>query len=234
MFQGTKTTKKQKRTRMLLAVIIVSSMFLVRILLIQNGTIHEAEVLTDEELQSRIPACEVTLKTPAGVGRGTVILVQSSRKKDTQDTVYIITTAEIAESFDDSSEVIFEDGEALNGTQTDISEDENLGIVSVTADGKSDCSYSEDTFYQKESGSELVWTDDDGNLQKGTFLSENASYTGYENSVLTGEGSADGTSEGAGLYDPTGTYLGLLLEEDNGTLIAVPADQVYSYFRLNH
>ena len=114
-------------------------------------------------------------------------------------------------------------------------EESNIGIVSVSAeDNRTDSAYSEDIFYQKEAGTELVWLSDDGALQKGTFTSRNAEVSGYDKAVLTAEGSMEGTSEGAGLYDTTGNYIGTLITEKNGTLIAVPADQVYSYFKVNH
>ena len=205
MFEGKKTTKKQKRTRLFITAVIISSMFVVRLILIQNGVITTAQDLTDEELVTRISPWEVQITTPSGTGRGTVILV-STGKKSASDTVYLISTADVVRDFDKSSTVTFSDGKA----------------------------YSEDIFYQKEAGTELVWLSDDGALQKGTFTSRNAEVSGYDKAVLTAEGSMEGTSEGAGLYDTTGNYIGTLITEKNGTLIAVPADQVYSYFKVNH
>ena len=224
MFEGKKTTKKQKRTRLFITAVIISSMFVVRLILIQNGVITTAQDLTDEELVTRISPWEVQITTPSGTGRGTVILV-STGKKSASDTVYLISTADVVRDFDKSSTVTFSDGKAYSGEQGNLDEESNIGIVSV---------YSEDIFYQKEAGTELVWLSDDGALQKGTFTSRNTEVSGYDKAVLTAEGSMEGTSEGAGLYDTTGNYIGTLITEENGTLIAVPADQVYSYFKVNH
>ena len=215
MFEGKKTTKKQKRTRLFITAVIISSMFVVRLILIQNGVITTAQDLTDEELVTRISPWEVQITTPSGTGRGTVILV-STGKKSASDTVYLISTADVVRDFDKSSTVTFSDGKAYSGEQGNLDEESNIGIVSV------------------EAGTELVWLSDDGALQKGTFTSRNAEVSGYDKAVLTAEGSMEGTSEGAGLYDTTGNYIGTLITEKNGTLIAVPADQVYSYFKVNH
>lgn len=233
MFEGKKTTKKQKRIRLFLAAVIVSSMLVVRIILIQNGVITAAQDLSDEELVTRISPWEVQIKTSSGTGRGTVILV-SSGKKGASDTVYLISTADVAKGFDKTSTVTFSDGTAYSGERGNLDEESNIGIVRVTADGRTDSAYSEDIFYQKEAGTELVWLSDDGTLQKGTFTSRNAKVEGYDKAVLTAEGSMEGTSEGAGLYDTTGNYIGTLITEEDGTLIAVPADQIYSYFKVNH
>ena len=86
MFEGKKTTKKQKRTRLFITAVIISSMFVVRLILIQNGVITTAQDLTDEELVTRISPWEVQITTPSGTGRGTVILV-STGKKSASDTV---------------------------------------------------------------------------------------------------------------------------------------------------
>lgn len=233
MFEGKKTTKKQKRIRLFLAAVIVSSMLVVRIILIQNGVITAAQDLSDEELVTQISPWEVQIKTSSGTGRGTVILV-SSGKKGASDTVYLISTADVARDFDKTSTVTFSDGTAYRGERGNLDEESNIGIVRVTADGRTDSAYSEDIFYQKEAGTELVWLSDDGTLQKGTFTSRNAKVEGYDKAVLTAEGSMEGTSEGAGLYDTTGNYIGTLITEEDGTLIAVPADQIYSYFKVNH
>lgn len=233
MFEGKKTTKKQKRIRLFLAAVIVSSMLVVRIILIQNGVITAAQDLSDEELVTQISPWEVQIKTSSGTGRGTVILV-SSGKKGASDTVYLISTADVARDFDKTSTVTFSDGTAYSGERGNLDEESNIGIVRVTADGRTDSAYSEDIFYQKEAGTELVWLSDDGTLQKGTFTSRNAKVEGYDKAVLTAEGSMEGTSEGAGLYDTTGNYIGTLITEEDGTLIAVPADQMYSYFKVNH
>lgn len=233
MFEGKKTTKKQKRIRLFLAAVIVSSMLVVRIILIQNGVITAAHDLSDEELVTQISPWEVQIKTSSGTGRGTVILV-SSGKKGASDTVYLISTADVARDFDKTSTVTFSDGTAYSGERGNLDEESDIGIVRVTADGRTDSAYSEDIFYQKEAGTELVWLSDDGTLQKGTFTSRNAKVEGYDKAVLTAEGSMEGTSEGAGLYDTTGNYIGTLITEEDGTLIAVPADQMYSYFKVNH
>lgn len=233
MFEGKKTTKKQKRIRLFLTVVIVSSMFVVRLILIQTGVIQGAQDLTDAELVSRITPWEVTIQTPSGTGRGTVMLVSTGRK-NASDTVYLISTEGVVQDFDDSSEVTFSDGSSYSGTLGSTDEEKDIGIVSVQADGKSDSTYSEDIFYQKEAGSEVVWLDDAGNLQKGTFTSRSAVVDGYDIALLTAEGSMDGTSEGAGLYDTTGNYLGTLITEENGTLLAIPANTMYSYFKVNH
>ena len=233
MFEGKKTTKKQKRIRLFLAAVIVSSMLVVRIILIQNGVITAAQDLSDEELVTQISPWEVQIKTSSGTGRGTVILV-SSGKKGASDTVYLISTADVARDFDKTSTVTFSDGTAYSGERGNLDEESDIGIVRVTADGRTDSAYSEDIFYQKEAGTELVWLSDDGTLQKGTFTSRNAKVEGYDKAVLTAEGSMEGTSEGAGLYDTTGNYIGTLITEEDGTLIAVPADQIYSYFKVNH
>lgn len=234
MFEGKKTTKKQKRTRLFITAVIISSMFVVRLILIQNGVITTAQDLTDEELVTRISPWEVQITTPSGTGRGTVILV-STGKKSASDTVYLISTADVVRDFDKNSTVTFSDGKAYSGEQGNLDEESNIGIVSVSAeDNRTDSAYSEDIFYQKEAGTELVWLSDDGALQKGTFTSRNAEVSGYDKAVLTAEGSMEGASEGAGLYDTTGNYIGTLITEKNGTLIAVPADQVYSYFKVNH
>ena len=127
MFEGKKTTKKQKRTRLFITAVIISSMFVVRLILIQNGVITTAQDLTDEELVTRISPWEVQITTPSGTGRGTVILV-STGKKSASDTVYLISTADVVRDFDKSSTVTFSDGKAYSGEQGNLDEESNIGI----------------------------------------------------------------------------------------------------------
>ena len=235
----TTTKQKQKAIRLLLAGLIVASMFVVRFILLKNDMIRSPEVLEPDVLQERINAYEVRIDTGVSRGGGTILQAGGTRKN--RDLIYIVSAAHILKDFQSSDgerpgEVLLPDGTALQGEVIYLDSDRDFGFLRCEGTYDRSVYFSEDLLYQvKEAETVYYESADNGELYAGSFVGRDVEVPSQEGRYMVFLGTAENGMSGSGIYAPTGYFLGTIVAgSEDGNVLGIPGNAIVDAFRRNH
>lgn len=231
----TPVQKKRKRIELVLCAVIVVSMLIVRLVLIDRGTIRTQDsALTNEELLSVLERHEVTINEDGPTGYAT-ILSATPGKRGKADTAVIATGRTVLENFADGTTTVkLPNASPVTGSVLASNEEAGIGIIRCEVEDQDSVYYSSNLYYQMETGTQLYFLDSTESLVPCTVQETDASVDGYTSqmTILQADNlSADDLGTvlcGRGVYSASGYYLGTIetIETDGTAVMASGADVV--------
>ncbi len=219
---------KNKKAVTAAAVLVILAMFLLRGVLLRNGTIDRMYTLEPDALHDAVSKYEVTVRADGVTGAGTIL---DGRKQSTKDENYTLTVATAAHVADgaDAVQLVLADGTQLDAKVISSDPEQDLAFLQ--------CSWPEEleVYYSRDILDRLAAQDpvyalkgaDHDELVSGTVTNPEASVDGIgQDLILADIGSESGMS-GGGLYGKAGNYLGMIVQgTGDGTAACIPADTV--------
>lgn len=228
------------RNKKLVGTIVIAAilgMFVLRGLLLGNGTIEKLYTLEPDELRAALSKYEVAIQVlqedeqTALIGGGTILDGRKSSSKDENFTLTIAAASKVVGD-SDSVTVVLPDGSSVKGIvvrpETDAAESmaEDVVFVQCGCPNELDVYYSRDRLDRLAAGDE-AYALQNAELISGeiTDASAQASESG-DSMILTDVGYEDGMS-GSGLYGKAGNYLGMILQgTDDGLTACISGREV--------
>ncbi len=213
-------------------------MFLIRAILLGNGTIERMYTLEPDALHDALTKYEVTIQSEQSgstvTGGGTILDGRKNSTKDAQYTLTIATARHVTGDAETVS-VILPDGTETEGTVV-AAGGENTGETSDLVFVQCLCEEELDGYYSRDLLERLQAEDpayvlkrsvEEKILVSGVIRSVGSSVDGIgEDLILADIGGESGMS-GSGLYGKSGNYLGMMVQgTDDGTVACIPADVV--------
>ncbi|SDZ92342.1 hypothetical protein SAMN02745687_01097 [Lachnospiraceae bacterium NK3A20] len=236
---GSKSTPEQKRKRLLYLTAVVIALFLLRVILVNTGVISGPKELPVEELTANLSETEALVSAGKIAGHATIMQVSPAGKKKDTDTVYLLTTYEIAaaaKELDGSAVITFGDGTSAKASFNNADKTLGIGVLECEVNGKDSVYFSENVLYQMQVGTPVVFQEDQGNqkLAEGSFLDRSRQQEGFDENVMLIEATDADIAPGTGIYAKTGYWLGLALSEADGSIVCAPGNTAVDYFRTHH
>lgn len=227
-----------KRLFTIVVLAALLGMFLIRAVLLQNGTIERMYTLEPDALHAALSQYEVTIQSEQSgntvTGGGTIL---DGRKNSTKDAQYTLTIATALHVVGDAQTVcvIMPDGTKVEGTVTaanaeQTGEGEDLAFVQCLWEEEIDGYYSRDLLErlkEEDPAYALKQSGGEKSLVSGGIRSVGSRVDGIgEDLILADIGGTEGMS-GSGLYGKSGNYLGMIVQgTEDGTVACIPADVV--------
>ena len=228
---------KDKKALGLFAAAVVILMFVIRYILVSNGTIDEMYTLDADELSEALNAYEVTVVARSSSGEETYVgggTILDARKASTSDSEYTLTIAaalSVIGTKEDarSITITLPDGTEAAATPAAFDEEDGYALIQCQYAEELEVYYSRDILYRL-SGEDPIYVLSDASVVGGTVTSADptADDAGDEMIAAALVETVSDAVRGAGLYGKSGNYLGLILgvEEDGVTLRAIPGDVI--------
>ena len=226
---------KDKKALGLFAAAVVILMFVIRFILVSNGTIDEMYTLDEEELAQALTAYEVTVVAVSSSGEETYVgggTILDARKASTSDEDYTLTIAAALSITGTEDEerlltVTLPDGTTESAELTAFDEEDGYALIQCLYAEELEVYYSRDILYRL-AGEDPIYVLSDESVVEGTVTATDLTVDEVEDELIAaalGETVSD-TVRGAGLYGKSGNYLGLILDtgEDGAVLRAIPGD----------
>lgn len=219
---------KNKKAVGVLAVAVIAAMFLLRGVLLQNGTIDRINTLEPDALHETLEKYEVGILGEAG-GEGTIL---DGRKQSTKEENFTLTIATAAHVVGDQKNVTvtFSDGTTAEGTVLSSDDRTDLALVQCLCSEEKEVYYSRDLLGRLSAGDPVyaLKGSADRSLVSGTMEETGVSVDGIgENLILADIGGENGMS-GGGLYGKAGNYLGMIVQgTQDGKVVCIPADVIF-------
>lgn len=219
---------KNKKAVTVAAILVIFAMFLLRGVLLQNGTIDRMYTLEPEALHDAVSKYEVTVRADGVTGEGTILDGRKQSTKDENYTLTVVTAAHVVGGAD-AVQLVLSDGTKLDAKV--LSSDPEQGLAFLQ------CAWPEEleVYYSRDILDRLAAQDpvyglkgtDHNELASGVVKDSTASVDGIgQNLILADIGDASGMS-GGGLYGKAGNYLGMIVQETgDGRTACIPSDIV--------
>ena len=231
--------EKQKRIRLLLAFLIVASMFVVRGILLKTGAIKTPEDLQPDALKERIDRYEVRIDTGTERGGGTILQVNEKQKDP--DVLYILSAAHLLDGFESEEGehpgvITLPDGQEIHGEVIYLDSRRDFGFVKAEAEYTHSVYFSEDYLYQMQPDALLYYENrDNSELYAGSYLGRQVEAAGQDGTFLAFLGTSEEGMSGSGVYAANGYYLGTIVAgSEDGSILCIPGNEIVDSFRKNH
>lgn len=226
---------KDKKALGLFAAAVVILMFVIRYILVSNGTIDAMYTLDEDELVQALTAYEVTVVAVSSSGEETYVgggTILDARKTSTSDEDYTLTIAAAlsvtgTEDEERRISVTLPDGATESAALAAVDEDDGYALIQCLYAEELEVYYSRDILYRL-AGEDPIYVLSEESVVGGTVTATDSAEDGAEDELIAAalEETVSDTVRGAGLYGKSGNYLGLILDvgEDGLTLRTIPAD----------
>lgn len=232
---------KTKKLLTFIAIALVALMFVVRGILMQNGTLDEMLTRTPEEIAARVNKVQMTITSGSRTGMGTAIdSFKNSTKEETFSTYLITANHVVIDPADITAEF---GGETYEATLVATDVDRDLAILVIQTENEVEASYDRDPISRLKVDDTVYYMTTDGELVAGTLSGKNVTVQGLEITSQYGE-AVEGTEQlsdlytvagdledgmsGGGIYDVSGFYVGMIIQGSNdGTLVVIPGNEVH-------
>lgn len=205
-----------KKLLAFIAIILVIGMFLVRGILLNNGTIDRIMTLDPEAMAARLRGDEMTITSGSQTGMATAIDSFKSSTKDETYQTYCVTANHLIEDPANFSATLL-DGSTYEAIliATDVSED--LAIFRIDTEDEIETPYDRDALGRVQPGDTVWYLGTDGELVEGTYHSTEAISGDWEEALA-----------GGGVYDVSGYYVGMLVQENPNTIRILLGNTVHN------
>lgn len=231
---------KTKRLLTFIAIVLVVGLFVVRGILLQNGTIDDIMTLTPTELTNKIGRVQMTVASGSRTGMGTALnSLKNSTREETFST-YVMTANHCIEDPADITAVMM-DGTTYEASLVATDVDRDLAILLIHTEDEVESAYSRDAISRLSAGDTVYYMATDGSLVAGTLSGKDVTVSGLEITSQYGD-AVEGTEQlsdlftvtgdlangmsGGGVYDVSGYYVGMIIQgADDGTLAIIPGNE---------
>lgn len=219
---------KNKKAVTVVVILVIFAMFLLRGVLLQNGTIDRMYTLEPDALHDAMSKYEVIVRSDGVAGAGTILDGRKQSAQDENYTLTVVTAAHVAGSAD-TVQMVLPDGTKLDARVLSSDKEQDFAFLQFAWPEELEVYYSRDILGRlaaQDPAYALKGADHD-ELVSGTVKDPSASVDGIgEDLILADIGGESGMS-GGGLYGKAGNYLGMIMQETgDGTAACIPADTV--------
>ena len=219
---------KNKKAVTAAAIVVILAMFLLRGVLLRNGTIDRMYTLEPDALHDAMSKYEVIVRADGAAGAGTIL---DGRKQSTKDENYTLTVATAAHVVGgaDAVQLTLSDGTKLDAKVLSSDPERDLAFLQCSWKEELEVYYSRDIL-DRLAPQDPVYAlkgENHDALVSGSVTDPSASVDGIgEDLILADIGGESGMS-GGGLYGKSGNYLGMIVQgTGDGTAACIPADTV--------
>ena len=219
---------KNKKAMTAIVLAVIAAMFLIRGLLLKNGTIDRMYTLEPDELHKALSGYEVVLHAGGVSGSGTIL---DARKHSTKDEKFTLTIATAAHVVGESkeAEVLLPDGTKETGTVLSSDAETDLAFVQCLFEEELEVYYSRDLLDRlaEEDPVYALKGENHSDLVSGTLLNTRFSEDGIGEELLLSDIGGENGMSGGGLYGKSGNYLGMIVQgTEDGKCACIPASTV--------
>ena len=203
---------KNKKAMTAIVLAVIAAMFLIRGLLLKNGTIDRMYTLEPDELHKALSGYEVVLHAGGVSGSGTIL---DARKHTTKDEKF--------------TEILLPDGTKETGTVLSSDAETDLAFVQCLFEEELEVYYSRDLLDRlaEEDPVYALKGENHSDLVSGTLLNTRFSEDGIGEELMLSDIGGENGMSGGGLYGKSGNYLGMIVQgTEDGKCACIPASTV--------
>lgn len=232
---------RTKKLLTFIAIVLVAGMFVVRGILLNNGTIDDILTLAPEEIEIRMDKVQMTITSGSRTGMGTAIDSFKNSTSDETYSTYVITANHVViDPADITAEL---GGTTYEATLIATDVDRDLAILCIQTADEIEASYTRDAISRLKAEDTVYYMTTSGDLVAGTLSGKNVTVQGLEitsqygeevanteqlSDLFTVSGDLEEGMSGGGIYDVTGYYIGMIIQgSDDGTLACIPGNEVH-------
>lgn len=218
---------KNKKAVGILTVAVILALFLLRGVLLQNGTIDRMYTLEPDQLHEAMAKYEVRISGEAG-GAGTILDGRKQSSRETEYTLTIATAAHVVGN-DDKVSVSFSDGTTAEGSVLYMDEEQDLALIQCLCSEEKEVYYSRDLLERlaPEDAAYAIKGDEKESMVSGTITDPSAQVDGIGSDLILADIGGENGMSGGGLYGKAGNYLGMIVQgTQEGSVVCIPASTV--------